>query len=108
MTAFGGVYYQNALGSVGLLALCIVTNEFHDVDVTSWNAMVWGPLLTSCLLGMGLSTFAYRVRAMTSATAFAILGNVCKVKRGERGCWEGARRTGLIVDWGMSHCDGPV
>lgn len=79
MTAFGGVYYQNALGSVGLLALCIVTNEFHDVDVTSWNAMVWGPLLTSCLLGMGLSTFAYRVRAMTSATAFAILGNVCKI-----------------------------
>ena len=53
MTAFGGVYYQNALGSVGLLALCIVTNEFHDVDVTSWNAMVWGPLLTSCLLHRG-------------------------------------------------------
>ena len=101
MTAFGGVYYQNALGSVGLLALCIVTNEFHDVDVTSWNAMVWGPLPTSCLLGMGLSTFA-------SATAFAIIGNVCKVNRGERGCWEGARRTGLIVDWGMSRCDGPA
>lgn len=79
MTVFGGVYYQNTLGSVGLFALCIATREFDDVSVASWGPMVWGPLLTSCVLGMGLSTFAYRVRAMTSATAFAILGNVCKI-----------------------------
>jgi GDP-mannose transporter len=80
MTPFGGVYYQNTLGSVGLLAIAFISGEFDGtVTPMSWGWHVWFPLGLSCLLGMGLSTFAYRLRAMTSATVFAILGNVCKV-----------------------------
>lgn len=80
MTPFGGVYYQNTLGSVGLLAIAVLSG---DIDSTlapmSWERNVWVCVGTSCVLGMGLSTFSYRLRAMTSATAFAILGNVCKI-----------------------------
>merc|ERR1711865_389410 len=80
MTAFGGVYYQNTLGSVGLLAISFAAGELEtSLAPSTWGMNVWLPLLSSCVLGMGLSAFAYRLRKMTSATVFAILGNVCKV-----------------------------
>ena len=80
MTPFGGVLYMNAIGSVPLLLLALGTSEFDaDFHPTAWGWRIWLPLGVSCLLGMGLSTFAYRARCMVSATSFAILGNVCKV-----------------------------
>jgi len=80
MTPFGGVLYQNTLGSVGLFAISVATGELsEDIHPLSWGKQVWIPLGLSCLFGMGLSTFAYRLRCMTSATTFAILGNVCKI-----------------------------
>jgi len=80
MTPFGGVLYQNTLGSVGLFAISVFGGEFdEDFHPWDWDSKILFPLFVSCLLGMGLSTFAYRARCMVSATSFAILGNVCKV-----------------------------
>jgi len=85
MSPFGGVLYMNAIGSVPLLLLAFLTDEFDfsnqnaGFNPAAWGRQIWLPLGISCLLGMGLSTFAYRARCMVSATSFAILGNVCKV-----------------------------
>jgi len=79
MSTYGRVYYQSIFGSVALLLMAVVTGEFNSFQPQEWGSKAWGSCIVSCFLGMGMSTFSYRLRAMVSSTQMAILGNVCKV-----------------------------
>jgi solute carrier family 35 protein len=80
MTTYGRVYYQNFLGSFGFILMIAITQEYNvitPVMLTDWKSV--GVVLLSCFLGMGMSTFSYKLRAMVSSTYMAIIGNMCKV-----------------------------
>ena len=79
MTTYGRVYYQNFLGSFGFIVMILATQEYETLNVTMLD---WKPVAIvtlTCFLGMGMSTFSYRLRAMVSSTYMAIIGNMCKV-----------------------------
>lgn len=79
MTTYGRVYYQNSLGSVGLFIMAVLFGELGELNPVAWGTGAWVAIIVGCMLGMGMSTFSYRLRAMTSSTQMAIIGNVCKV-----------------------------
>ena len=78
MTTYGRVYYQNSLGSVGLFIMAVLFGELGELNPVAWGTGAWVAIIVGCMLGMGMSTFSYRLRAMTSSTQMAIIGNVCK------------------------------
>ena len=80
MTTYGRVYYQNFLGSFGFIIVMLVSQEYNTIDLEA--ILTWKPIALvtlTCFLGMGMSTFSYRLRAMVSSTYMAIIGNMCKV-----------------------------
>lgn len=79
MTTYGRVYYQNFLGSFGFLAMILGTQEFNTFTPEMLQPKAIAVVSLTCLLGMGMSTFSYRLRAMVSSTYMAIIGNMCKV-----------------------------
>jgi GDP-mannose transporter len=79
MTTYGRVYYQNFLGSFGFLFMILATQEFNLLDESMLEFKPVALVILTCFLGMGMSTFSYRLRAMVSSTYMAIIGNMCKV-----------------------------
>lgn len=79
MTTYGRVYYQNFLGSFGFLGMILATQEFNTLTASMLEPKAIGIITLTCFLGMGMSTFSYRLRAMVSSTYMAIIGNMCKV-----------------------------
>jgi solute carrier family 35 protein len=80
MSTYGRVYYQNFLGSFGFIPIILATQEWNSLNagmLTDWKPVAL--VLTTCFLGMGMSTLSYRLRAMVSSTYMAIVGNICKV-----------------------------
>lgn len=78
MSTWSRTYYQNALSvpPIILLALC-----FGDIKVLTGELPSVGLMATamSCVAGLGMSYFSFALRAVISATSFAVIGNVCKV-----------------------------
>jgi len=86
LTRWGLVYYNN------LLALClmpfggIVTGEWDKLAVAVRSGALAGltrgrvllPVLVSCVFGVSISFFALNARRSLTATAFTVLGVVCK------------------------------
>eukprot|EP01062_Namystynia_karyoxenos_P048360 TRINITY_DN3677_c0_g2_i1.p1 TRINITY_DN3677_c0_g2~~TRINITY_DN3677_c0_g2_i1.p1 ORF type:complete len:413 (+),score=108.33 TRINITY_DN3677_c0_g2_i1:78-1241(+) len=86
LTRWGLVYYNN------VLALCLmpiggwVTGEWSKLNsaiekgalsaLFRWNVL--GPVLVSCVFGVSISFFALNARRSLTATAFTVLGVVCK------------------------------
>ena len=79
MTTYGRVYYQNFLGSFGFIIVIIASQEYNTLDVSMLDPKAIGIVTLTCFLGMGMSTFSYRLRAMVSSTYMAVIGNMCKV-----------------------------
>lgn len=70
------VYYTNLLTAIPLTFGFIYNQELATVKFTIFG---WIALITSCVLGVLMSYFAFLARHLTSATKFTVLGNACKV-----------------------------
>lgn len=74
LSTWTNVAWTNTIA--GLLLLPFAYTELRKLPhVTSATAMI---ILASCLLGSAMSYFGYAARESFSATAFTLLGNVCK------------------------------
>jgi GDP-mannose transporter len=74
------VVYTNALaGSLLALTIPFVVKEHAAVAALPWTATSISTLLTSCLIGIGVSHSAYVMRSVCSATLSAVVGILCKV-----------------------------
>lgn len=77
MTNWGRVFYTNGLASIPLLFLVPMESKVvAEIQLTALAAFV---ITLSCVLGLGMSFFSFKVRSQVTATYFAIIGNVCKV-----------------------------
>jgi GDP-mannose transporter len=74
------VVYTNAMAGL-LLAFAIpfVKGEHATVAALPWTATAVSTLLSSCLIGIGVSHSAYVMRSACSATLSAVVGILCKV-----------------------------
>jgi solute carrier family 35 protein len=79
MTTWTQVYYTNALASIPLFIVLIVTGELNTLNEFQWttSSIFW--LLTSATLGVAIAYFSFLARASVSATYFTVIGNTCKV-----------------------------
>jgi solute carrier family 35 protein len=74
------VVYTNAMaGSILAFAIPFVTGEHTTVGAVPWTATAVSILMTSCLIGIGVSHSAYVMRSACSATLSAVVGILCKV-----------------------------
>jgi GDP-mannose transporter len=75
---WGRVYYTNLLACVPIL----VHTAYRRDDVPLPGAFTPGALAAltvSCLLGVGMSYFAFLCRKLVSAASFTVIGNCCKI-----------------------------
>ena len=79
MTTWGQTYYQNVLSVPFLAIMFIALDETRILAETTWTNGCVIALLLSCVAGLGMSFLSFLLRNMISATAFAIVGNMCKV-----------------------------
>lgn len=74
------VVYTNAMaGTLLAFAIPFVKGEHATVAALPWTATDTSTLLTSCLIGIGVSHSAYVMRSACSATLSAVVGILCKV-----------------------------
>jgi len=74
------VVYTNAMaGSLLAIAIPFVGDEHAAVAAVPWTASTTSCLLTSCLIGIGVSHSAYVMRSACSATLSTVVGILCKV-----------------------------
>ena len=87
LTRWGLVYYNNLLALVLMPAGVLITGEYKALLNTFsnprtmaevYNVGVLFPVGVSCLFGLGISFFALNARKALTATAFTVLGVVCK------------------------------
>uniref|UniRef100_A0A7S2WVQ0 Sugar phosphate transporter domain-containing protein n=1 Tax=Rhizochromulina marina TaxID=1034831 RepID=A0A7S2WVQ0_9STRA len=72
---WGRVFYTNFLSCFPLMFTGAV-GEFTEV---AWTPASIAALSVSCLLGVGMSYFAFLCRKLVSAAAFTVIGNCCKI-----------------------------
>ena len=87
LTRWGLVYYNNLLALILMPAGVTVTGEYQKI-LESVNAgefyarlsqpEVQFPVALSCAFGLSISFFALNARKALTATAFTVLGVVCK------------------------------
>jgi len=75
-TNWGRVYYSNFIGCLPLPLLGIMSGEHPPRE---WTSVAVGIFVVSLVLSTAISYFAWQTRALVSAAAFSVLGNVCKV-----------------------------
>lgn len=75
----GQTYYQNVLSVPFLAIMFIGLDETRVLTATTWSNGCVLAVLLSCIAGLGMSFLSFLLRNMISATAFAIVGNMCKV-----------------------------
>ena len=98
---WGRVYYTNLLSSCPLLLHAVVAEyrsylpqAFTAAPAAVGDRRAGGPpvsdaialtrgavaaLVVSCAMGVAMSYFAFKTRNLVSATAFAVIGNACKI-----------------------------
>lgn len=84
---WGRVYYTNLLSSVLLCLITPLTDMdalTHVVQSSDLDAAAAAALVGSCILGTGISYFAFLCRSMVSATSFNIIGDVCRAASDKR------------------------
>ncbi|GFR42891.1 hypothetical protein Agub_g3883 [Astrephomene gubernaculifera] len=79
MTNWGRVYYANLLALLPLLVAVPLMGEPAVLAGLSWGGGRVAVLALSCALGVGMSHASYLLREAVSATAFTIVGILCKV-----------------------------
>jgi GDP-mannose transporter len=73
---WGRVFYCNLLAALPLIPSAY--SEFTSEDM-EWTVGSVTALGASCMLGCGISYFAFMCRKVLSATAFTVVGNCCKI-----------------------------
>ena len=79
MSAWGRVLYSNALAAVPAVLLGFIFREYGVLATYVWTRHALGALALSCLCGVGMSYSAFQLRSLVSATAFTVVGILCKV-----------------------------
>ena len=77
-STWGRVFYSNFLASVPLVFTFI--NDSDEIDaLKNMSTSAFMAVFVSVALGVGMSYFAWKARALLSAASFTVVGNVCKV-----------------------------
>ncbi|GMH39718.1 hypothetical protein BSKO_07616 [Bryopsis sp. KO-2023] len=79
MTNWGRVFYNNYMALFPLLCVGLVSREDSVVAGVEWTAGRSIALILSCLVGIGMSYTSFWLRNMVSATAFTVIGIMCKI-----------------------------
>lgn len=79
MTQWGRVLYNNLIGMVPLAVIGLATREVAEVAEMQWSVASLVALGLSCGVGVGMSYTSFWVRSMVSATAFTVVGIMCKL-----------------------------
>jgi solute carrier family 35 protein len=74
---WGRVYYCNLFAALPLFPWAC--DDFWALSRDEWTANAVTVLIISCVLGCGISYFAFLCRKILSATAFTVVGNCCKI-----------------------------
>lgn len=72
---WGRVFYTNLLACFPLL----FTGGPQELANADWTFASTAALTASCLLGVGMSYFAFLCRKLVSAASFTVIGNICKI-----------------------------
>ena len=76
---WGRTFYNNAIAFVPTALLLPLSGEFARFNGSQLTVTGVSSLALSCVLGVGMSFFSFKLRALVSATSFSVVGNVCKV-----------------------------
>ena len=77
-STWGRVFYSNFLASVPLVFTFI--NDSDEIEaLKNMSTSAFMAVFLSVALGVGMSYFAWKARALLSAASFTVVGNVCKV-----------------------------
>ena len=79
MTTWGRTFYNNAIAFVPMALLLPLSGELARFNGSQLTVTGISSLALSCVLGVGMSFFSFKLRALVSATSFSVVGNVCKV-----------------------------
>jgi GDP-mannose transporter len=76
---WGATFYTNALALLPMLATAVTAGEAGRLSstVVDLRATCW--LCVSCVIGVGISWSGWNCRSHVSATAYTLLGVVCKL-----------------------------
>ncbi len=82
LTAWGLVLYNNLIASALYPVFAFLTGELSQLQIAGesliQDADSFGPVIASCLFGISISYFGLNARKTLQATAFSVLGVVCK------------------------------
>jgi GDP-mannose transporter len=77
-STWGRVFYSNFLASVPLVFTFV--NDSDEIEaLKNMSTPAFMAVFLSVALGVGMSYFAWKARALLSAASFTVVGNVCKV-----------------------------
>lgn len=77
-STWGRVFYSNFLASMPLVFTFI--NDSDEIEaLRNMSTSAFMAVFLSVALGVGMSYFAWKARALLSAASFTVVGNVCKV-----------------------------
>lgn len=79
MTSWGRVFYNNFMALFPLFLIGLASQEGNTVSNVVWNTEAIGSLVLSCLVGIGMSFTSFWLRSLVSATAFTVIGIMCKI-----------------------------
>jgi solute carrier family 35 protein len=72
------VFYTNALASIPLFIILILTGELTTLKDFHWTSTSIFWLSLSCVFGLLMSFLSYLLRVKVSSTQFIVIGNLCK------------------------------
>eukprot|EP00618_Florenciella_parvula_P032786 CAMPEP_0119477880 /NCGR_PEP_ID=MMETSP1344-20130328/7858_1 /TAXON_ID=236787 /ORGANISM="Florenciella parvula, Strain CCMP2471" /LENGTH=361 /DNA_ID=CAMNT_0007511979 /DNA_START=87 /DNA_END=1169 /DNA_ORIENTATION=+ len=93
---WGRVFYTNLLACFPLLGTGIYA---ETTGVVEWTNASIAALFVSCMLGVGMSYFAFLCRKMCSAAAFTVIGNVSHSQSHSHSHGHGHGHGGVVVWW---------
>lgn len=79
MTSWGRVFYTNFLSLFPLAIVLPTLGEHQHLSLVTWDTPTLFSLGLSCVVGLGMSHASFLLRDAVSATAFTIVGIVCKL-----------------------------
>eukprot|EP00924_Labyrinthula_sp_SR-Ha-C_P009417 snap_masked-scaffold_2-processed-gene-23.35-mRNA-1 protein AED:0.03 eAED:0.03 QI:0/-1/0/1/-1/1/1/0/295 len=79
MSTWERVYYTNLIALLPLGISFMVNGEVYKLNSGDINSVSLFFLTVSCIIGTGISYFAFLAREALSAAYFTVVGNTCKV-----------------------------
>lgn len=79
MTSWGRVFYNNFIALFPLFLIGFASQEGSTIRNVVWTTETIVSLILSCLVGIGMSFTSFWLRNLVSATAFTVIGIMCKI-----------------------------